>query len=362
MTEQTAYIGLGSNLPDCRVNLCKAIGLLGRHGKVSAVKASSFYQTKPLGPVNQQDFLNAVVQVKTSMDAKELFDYLRDIEQQMGRQRQQPWGPRTIDLDLLLFENQTINEPDLKVPHPQMHLRSFVLDGLCQIAPAVEHPVLKRSMSELANRLNGRSFRLDSQKAQLVSVAGTIGVGKTTLAAGLAKRLGAEFIAEQYDDNPYLADVYAGHQELALDSELFFLSSSVSQLSKYKLTAGNWYVSDYVFEKGILYASSWLKSKDLAVYKEHYCAVSSTVANPVLVIVMQDAAQNCLERIRRRNRPYEQQIEPVFLEHLSRGFVRFYNQYSGCPVIRISPDACWTDQQIDCLAEEVRWYLAKMEN
>jgi 2-amino-4-hydroxy-6-hydroxymethyldihydropteridine diphosphokinase len=359
MTEQIAYIGLGSNLPDCRDNFNKALDLLGQHADVSVVRISSFYETEPLGPVNQPDFLNGTAEVKTSLGARELFKHLQTVEQQMGRQRHQPWGPRIIDLDLLLFGNQPINQPDLKVPHPQMHLRSFVLRGLCEIAPILEHPVLKRSMTELADRLNGRDFQFNPAKPQLVSIAGIIGVGKTTLAAGLAQRLEAEFIPERYDDNPYLADVYAGHQELALDSELFFLSSSASQLQKGALAAGSLYISDYVFEKAMIYASGWLKAADLSVYKKHYHAVSGGIASPVLVIILQDSVQNCLDRIHRRNRPYEQRIKPSFLEHLARGFTRFYNNYLGCPVMRIDPEECRTDEQVDRLAEEVRWYLAR---
>ncbi len=359
MTEQIAYIGLGSNVGDCENNLRAALSALEGHPDISLVETSSFYQTQPLGLKGHPDFLNGVVKVKTRWGAQELFEHMQAVEQRMGRQRSRRWEPRIIDLDLLLFGNQRIDQPELKVPHPQMHLRNFVLRGLCELDPDLKHPVLKQSMAQLADRLNGRDFRLNSAKPQLVSIAGVIGVGKTTLAAGLARRLGAKFIPEQYDNNPFLADVYAGHRELALDSELFFLSSSASQLRKGALTAGGWYVSDYVFDKAMIYASGWLEGNDLAVYKEHYQSVRSDIAHPVLIIVMQDSAENCLDRIHRRNRPYEQRIETAFLEHLARGFTLLYNCYMACPVIRIGSNECRTDEQVGCFAEEVRWYLAQ---
>ena len=128
-----------------------------------------------------------------------------------------------------------------------MHLRSFVLKGMCELDADFVHPQLDCTMLKLYQRLNGADFFSDPQKPQLISIAGNIGVGKTTLATGLAERLNAKFISEKYDDNPYLSEVYAGKTEFALDSELFFLSSSASQLRKDHMRGGRSYVNDYAF-------------------------------------------------------------------------------------------------------------------
>jgi len=359
MTEHIAYIGLGSNLGNCQDNLRGALSVLSSHLEILVLATSSFCETSPLGPQDQPNFLNAVTQIQTSLSYKELFEVLQSVEQKMGRKRGRQWGPRTIDLDLLLYDECVIDEPDLKVPHPQMHLRSFVLKGMCQLAGDCVHPQMGLTMAELYQYLNGRDFFLDSRKPQLISIAGNIGVGKTTLASRLAERLDAQFITEKYDENPYLADVYAGHAELALDSELFFLSSSASQLQKRKLKPGRRYVSDYVFDKALIYASSWLNETDLQAYRKHYDSVFDAVGDPVLVIYLYDSIENCLQRIHHRNRPYEQRIETSFLEHLAAGYESLYTDYAICPVMRLRPDQCFENEQVDSIAQQVQFYIAK---
>ena len=360
MNEHTVYIGLGSNTGDGQDNFNKATSALKACPSVLSVRPSSFYETRPLGPVNQSAYLNAVVEIKTSFPPRQLFQLLRKIEQDLGRQRVEHWGPRTIDLDLLLYDDTVVNESDLIIPHSQMHLRSFVLKGLCELAPDAVHPVLGQTMRELAGRLNGGDYWLNPEKPQLISIAGNIGVGKTTLAARLAERLGAKLICEKYDANPFLADVYAGKTELALDSELFFLSSSASQLRKDRMKAGRLYINDYVFEKAHIYASGWLEADDLAKYEKNFDSICKSVTNPTLVIYLNDSVEHCLQRIHQRNRPYEQQIEPAFLEHLARGYDALYTDYAVCPVIRLGSDRCRTGEQVDRIAEEVKHYIAEL--
>lgn len=360
MTDHTAYIGLGSNLGDCPGNLRAALAAIDAHPSVAVEKTSSFYTTVPLGPA-QADFLNAVAQLRTALAPGELLQVLHLIEQDLGRCRNEHWGPRTMDLDILLYSELIVDEPGLTVPHPQMHLRSFVLKGLCELAGDLMHPQLDCTMRQLADRLNGRDFAFHPEWPQLVSIAGTIGVGKTTLAAGLVERLGAKMVSEKYDENPYLADVYAGHTELALDSELFFLSSSAAQLRKDRLNPGKRYVSDYVFDKALIYASGWLNRMDLQIYRKHYESIMEGIGVPVLVIYLYDSMENCLQRIHQRNRPYEQQIEIPFLEHLARGYETLYTDYALCPVLRIRPDECRTNEQVDRIARQVQFYLAKTD-
>jgi 2-amino-4-hydroxy-6-hydroxymethyldihydropteridine diphosphokinase len=358
MTQHIAYIGLGSNLGNPEATLNVALETLLKHPKTVDVHSSSFCQTKPLGGVAQPDFLNAVARISTTLSDRDLFDLLQQIEQDLGRESNVHWGPRTIDLDLLLYDDMVIDESDLTVPHPQLHLRSFVLKGLCELAPNRVHPVLGRSMSELAARLNGQNYWMDPTKPQLVSIAGNIGVGKTTLATRMAERLGAKFVPEKYDDNPYLSDVYAGHKELALDSELFFLSSGASQLTKSCLKPGQYYVSDYVFDKARIYASAWLDGVDFQKYTQHYDSVKEGVSEPVLVIYLYDTLENCMERIHRRNRPYEQHIELSFLKHLADGYDALYTDCTACPLIRLRADECSNDEQVDRIANEIKYYLA----
>ncbi len=159
--EKTVYLSLGSNVGDREVNLRMAIEKLARLGEVLAV--SSFYETEPVEFTAQPWFLNCAVALRTELMPKLFLSKTLAIEQQMGRRRSQPKGPRTIDIDILLFGNSVIHTPQLDVPHVAMHERRFVLEPLAEIAPEVRHPVFKRTMRELLQTLPanaGRTRRL----------------------------------------------------------------------------------------------------------------------------------------------------------------------------------------------------------
>ena len=172
----TAYIGLGSNLGDRQDSIKLALKMLAEAKDIEVPRTSELTETEPLGRANQPDYLNAVAEIKTALSAEDLHKKLADIETSLGRAREEKWSPRTIDLDLLLFGQEIINSANLTVPHREMHLRSFVLKGLCQLDADLLHPVIKESMNELAARLGGADFTLNPDLPQLVSVAVIIGV------------------------------------------------------------------------------------------------------------------------------------------------------------------------------------------
>ncbi|QUX93342.1 2-amino-4-hydroxy-6-hydroxymethyldihydropteridine diphosphokinase [Marinomonas sp. A3A] len=130
-----AYIGLGSNLENPVAQLDRAIDALKKHDDLKNLRVSSIYGSKPVGPQDQPDYINAVAKFDTALSPIELLDLLQSIEQSQRRVRERHWGPRTLDLDLLLYGQQTIQLPRLTVPHPFMLERGFVIKPLSDLAP-----------------------------------------------------------------------------------------------------------------------------------------------------------------------------------------------------------------------------------
>lgn len=149
-----AYIGLGSNVGDKKANCTKALELLASAGRV--LRVSSFYCTEPVGYLEQEDFINAVAEMETGLPPDKLLAACHKIEYDLGRSREVRWGPRTIDLDILLYGDLVMNEKALAIPHPLLAARRFVLVPLCEIAPHAVHPVYKKTAAHLLHELKDR--------------------------------------------------------------------------------------------------------------------------------------------------------------------------------------------------------------
>lgn len=143
------FLGLGSNLGDREKNIKEAVRRLEESGKARDIKISSLYQTEPEGVKNQSLFLNGVLEMETALPPRALLATLQALERQLGRGKGRKWGPRIIDLDILLYGDLTMKEGDLEIPHPLLAERSFVLIPFAELAPEILHPVLKKTISDL---------------------------------------------------------------------------------------------------------------------------------------------------------------------------------------------------------------------
>jgi 2-amino-4-hydroxy-6-hydroxymethyldihydropteridine diphosphokinase len=147
-TMNEIYLSLGSNMGDRAVNIARAVACL-RERSLKVVQQSSLYETEPVDFLDQEWFLNCVIQIETELKPEELMRVLLEVERALGRERRIPKGPRVIDIDILLYGAELVRTPELKIPHPRMIERRFVLVPLAEIAPEVWHPVFKKAIAEL---------------------------------------------------------------------------------------------------------------------------------------------------------------------------------------------------------------------
>jgi 2-amino-4-hydroxy-6-hydroxymethyldihydropteridine diphosphokinase len=154
----TAYIGLGANLGERETNIERALSELARSG-CRPTRVSSIYETAPVGFSDQPDFLNAVAEIETDLGPRELLAVLDAIERRIGREETFKWGPRIIDLDILLYGDQILKEDNLEIPHPEMQHRAFVLTPLAEIAPEVKHPVSGLTAQEMSAGIGAKGIR-----------------------------------------------------------------------------------------------------------------------------------------------------------------------------------------------------------
>ncbi len=171
MSEVIAYLGMGTNLGDRWANLRGAAELLAAGQGLRVLRCSGVYETEPWGVADQPRFLNCVVEVAVTLPLEELLERCKEVEASLGREPGIRWGPRLIDVDILLYGNQTVDLPHLEIPHPRLHLRAFALEPLSELAPDIVHPTLGLKMGDLALEAEGREG---------VALAGSLGLALPT--------------------------------------------------------------------------------------------------------------------------------------------------------------------------------------
>ena len=332
MTVQ-CLISLGANFGDRKHTIREALAKLAGHRLVRVLRASRMHETRAIGgPAGQADFLNAAAVLQTSLPAAELLDLLLQIESELGRLRNERWGPRRIDLDLLPYGDAAITEPGLVVPHPRMAWRRFVLEPAAEIAPEMVHPTSGWTIFQLLDRLNATPYYL--------AIAGSIGAGKTELARRLTARGAARRVAEEVDVERLTA-FYADPASHAWLIELQFLEQRERLLAA---GAGAWQdrsvptVSDFWFDQSAAFARVWLAPEQYARFEARFEAARRKVVRPRLVVLLESTGRQLHDRVLRRGRACERGLTADTLERIARAVDRQTRRPDVGPVLRVESE------------------------
>ena len=340
--KQKVYLSLGSNLGNRLANLQKAIFRIQQ--KVGSIlDISSVYENPAIGFEGDQ-FLNIVISVLTPLSPTELLDTLLQIEQYFGRVRSEDGGysSRTLDIDIIYYGSEIINNDDLVIPHPQMQHRNFVLKPLGDIAPQFYHPVLHKDTRNLLQECKDRSKLTKTKhklfkdrsglfsQLQLIAIEGNIGAGKTTLSKMIANDFNAKLVLERFADNPFLPKFYEDQARYAFPLEMSFLADRYQQFmddtSQFDLFK-NFMVGDYDIFKSLIFAKVTLQKEEYNLYRKVFSFMYKEVKKPEIYLYLYQNTERLLANIKKRGRDYEQNIDPVYLEKINRGYLDFIKSH-----------------------------------
>jgi 2-amino-4-hydroxy-6-hydroxymethyldihydropteridine diphosphokinase len=325
-------IGLGSNQGDRRAALDAAVAQLGRQPQIMVRAVSVWRETAPVGgPPDQLPFLNGALTIETSLGPHELLSCLQQIENSLGRRRTERWGSRTVDIDLLLYDDLVLNEESLVLPHPRMAWRRFVLEPAAEVAGAMLHPTIGWTITRLLQHLNSAR--------PYVAITGPIAAGKTHLAERLAAALSARLILEQ-PDWARLDDFYADPANRGWQMELDFLDQRARMLAADATVwpDQHWTISDFWFDQSAAFAKAWLPENKLSAYLEQYERARQGVVRPKLVVLLDSPARELLVRVGCRGRACERRLTVEQMDRIRQAVLEQASRADVGPVLRASGD------------------------
>jgi 2-amino-4-hydroxy-6-hydroxymethyldihydropteridine diphosphokinase len=334
-----AYIALGTNRGDKFKNLQLAIDAI--HLKIGSIEKISKVYKSPAFGFDGDDFFNACILVNTNLSASKLMKTLLSIEKSLGRQRdkKEEYESRIIDLDIIFFEDKVIDTKTLKIPHPEMHKRKFVLLPLNDIAPEVKHIKKNIDVSMLLDKckdesdveplniwLKNPSKGFSFSKYNYIAIEGNIGAGKTSLATRMSDEFNAKLILERFADNPFLPKFYKEPQRYAFTLEMSFLadryqqiSDDLSQLDLFK----DFIISDYDVYKSLIFSKITLPEDEFKLYRKLFYQVYKDIAKPDLYVYLHQNTERLKQNIESRGRDFEQNINSDYLDKINSGYLEF---------------------------------------
>ena len=337
MNLKLTYLSLGSNLGDRQINIQSALNQIDKRAG-NIISISKLYENPSFGFEGDM-FYNCCIGLKTILSPIELLNEILLIEKEGGRIRKMEEGylSRTIDIDILFYENKTINSDELKIPHPKLHERNFVIKPLLDIAKGKIHPFFKKSILEIRDDLKDFSQVVEIKNNLYnpvfnsledhnnIVIEGNIGIGKTSLAKKLSENLNKNLILEGFKDNPFLEKFYQDPKRYALNLELTFLVDRCRQLNDYKNQLDIFktgVVFDYDIVKSLIFAGVTLNENDFNLYRNIFYFMTKDLLKPNLIIFLMQSPENLLLNIEKRGRYFEKNIKKDYLKKINQAYIK----------------------------------------
>ena len=349
-TQHQVILSLGSNQGNRLQNIQNAIDSIHR-GVGTVVKVSNLYETPSWG-FDGEVFYNCALVLNTQSSAETVLEKVLEIENSLGRVRSEVEGyqSRTIDIDVIAFNEEIIASKNLTVPHPFMQERLFVLVPMRDLNLDWRHPILQKYLPELLKASEDKSkvkllqsmdFPLKEMgldQFNYIAIEGNIGAGKTTLTTRIAEDFNAKTVFERFADNPFLPKFYQDQNRYAFPLEMSFLADRYQQISddlaQFDLFK-DFIVADYHIFKSLIFAKVTLTDDEYRLYRKLFEIIYKEMPKPDLYIYLYQNTERLLENIKYRGRSYEQEIPAEYLDKINKGYLDYIKSQTDLNVLII---------------------------
>jgi len=337
-TYNKVVLALGSNLGNKKINLQNAINHIHNHIGFVA-QASAIYETPSWG-FDSFPFYNMCILIHTNLSPEKLLVELKQAEKLLGRTTKTTdnYEARTVDIDIVYFNDLIFDSADLQIPHKELQNRKFVLVPLNDLIFDWKHPVLQKSTQELllicedeseikkVDHVNLPKDDFTIRNIKFVAIEGNIGSGKTSLAEKIAQDFNAKTILERFADNPFLPKFYEDQLRYAFPLEMSFLADRYSQLNQglgqYNLF-NDFIVADYYIYKSLIFAQVTLDTDEALLYRSIFDVMNKETTKPDLYVYLYQNTENLLQNIKKRGRTYEENIQAEYLDKINQSYSEF---------------------------------------
>jgi deoxyguanosine kinase len=363
--QHQVVLSLGSNQGNRLENIEQCIELI--HQEIGTIiKVSKLYETPSWG-FESEAFYNCALVLHTSQTPQQILEEVLIVEKKLGRIRNENAGyqSRIIDIDLIAFDAEVVNLEHLHIPHPLMQNRKFVLLPFQDLNLHWEHPVLKKSISELlqitpddsvcevVQELRSPLDKIILNQYNYIAIEGNIGAGKSTLALKMAQDFNAKTVLERFADNPFLPKFYEDQNRYAFSLEMSFLADRYQQLSddlsQFDLFK-DFIIADYHIFKSLLFSKITLGDDEFRLYRTLFDIIYKEMPKPDLYIYLYQNTERLLQNIKNRGRSYEQDITAEYLEKINKGYLEYIKTQTNLNVLIIDvSDRDFVNKQEDYL-------------